>query len=38
MFGDEMIGEASHKMAGAIVAKGRAAGLVQGGGDHENTQ
>jgi citrate lyase subunit beta/citryl-CoA lyase len=38
MFGDEMIDEASHKMARAIVAKGRAAGLAQGGGDHENTQ
>jgi len=28
MFGDEMIDEASHKMARAIVAKGRAAGLA----------
>ena len=27
MLGDEMIDEASHKMAQAIVAKGRAAGL-----------
>ena len=27
MFGDEMIDEASHKMARAIVARGRAAGL-----------
>jgi citrate lyase subunit beta/citryl-CoA lyase len=27
MLGDEMIDEASHKMARAIVAKGRAAGL-----------
>ena len=28
MLGDEMIDEASHKMARAIVAKGRAAGLT----------
>jgi citrate lyase beta subunit len=27
MFGDEMIDEASHKMAQAIVARGRASGL-----------
>jgi hypothetical protein len=27
MFGDEMIDEASHKMARAIVARGRASGL-----------
>jgi hypothetical protein len=38
MFGDEMIDEASHKMARAIVAKGRAAGLARDGSDHENTQ
>ena len=30
MFGDEMIDEASHKMARAIVAKGRASGLDAG--------
>jgi hypothetical protein len=31
MFGDEMIDEASHKMAQAIVARGRASGLGQNG-------
>jgi citrate lyase beta subunit len=30
MLGDEMIDEASHKMARAIVAKGRAAGHAGG--------
>ncbi len=30
MLGDEMIDEASHKMARAIVAKGRAAGMPAG--------
>jgi hypothetical protein len=29
MFGDEMIDEASHKMAQAIGARGRASGLGQ---------
>jgi len=32
MFGDEMIDEASHKMAQAVVARGRASGLGQDGG------
>jgi hypothetical protein len=31
MFGDEMIDEASHKMARAVVARGRAAGLGHDG-------
>ena len=31
MFGDEMIDEASHKMARAIVARARAAGLGHDG-------
>jgi hypothetical protein len=31
MFGDEMIDEASHKTAQAIVARGRASGLGQDG-------
>jgi hypothetical protein len=31
MFGDEMIDEASHKMALAIVARGRASGLGRDG-------
>jgi len=30
MLGDEMIDEASHKMARAIVAKGRATGMPAG--------
>jgi hypothetical protein len=35
MFGDEMIDEASHKMARAIVAKGRASGLGHDGSGHD---
>jgi len=34
MLGDEMIDEASHKMARAIVARGRASGLGQDGPGH----
>lgn len=38
MFGDEMIDEASHKMARAIVARGRASGLGPDAGiESENT-
>jgi hypothetical protein len=38
MFGDEMIDEASRKMARAIVARGRAAGLGRDAGiGSENT-
>jgi hypothetical protein len=38
MFGDEMIDEASHKMARAIVARGRASGRGPDAGiESENT-
>jgi citrate lyase subunit beta/citryl-CoA lyase len=37
MFGDEMIDEASHKMARAIVARGRASGLGHNDSGHDDS-